>query len=402
MEPFTIVINVVVVFIGYFIGSINPAYIFGRLKNLDIREKGDGIAGTVNTYKSLGVKYAIPTGIFDFFKGILAIYLALLIGADFAFAQLSGLAAIAGHVFPFYIKFRGGQGMATTSGILLAYLLNYLLTGPEMLIFIFVYLIFVIAIFYFVTKTGIIIAIIVLGLIGYAVFIYYPGNPYNLFFWIVVAYDISVSFYDMIKGKVIKIEDEDFKSHWWRVATRPFAFLFIFFYIIFTQIVALFIIGIVAIVFIVLDMTRFLNKQTNELFTVRFKSIFRKSESKKFSSMTIFLVATFISILLFEKNIAITALTFLIFGDIFSKIFGLAFGRHKIFQKTLEGTLAYFGCVLICGFVLYNILDIHLFIIIIGGISAPLVELFSFQLNDNFTVSLISGSIMTVARVFGL
>jgi len=401
MEPLTIFINVVVVFIGYFLGSINPAYIFGRLKKFDIREKGDGIAGTVNTFKSLGVKFAIPTGIFDFFKGILAIYLALLIGADFVFAQLSGLAAIAGHVFPFYIKFRGGQGMATTSGILLAYLLNYLLMGTQMLIFIFVYLIFVIAIFFFVTKTGIIVAIIVLSLLGYAVFIYYPEEKINLFFWIVVAYDVSVSFYDMIKGKVIKIEDETFKSHWWRVATRPFAFLFIFFYIIFTQVVALLIIGIVTIVFIVLDITRFLNKQTNELFTVRFKSIFRKNESKKFSSMTIFLVATFISILLFEKNIAITALTFLIFGDIFSKIFGLAFGRHKIFQKTLEGTLAFFGCTLICGFVLYNILDIPLFILIIGGITAPLVELFSFQLNDNFTVSLISGAVMTVPRIFG-
>ncbi|MFW9949741.1 MAG: glycerol-3-phosphate acyltransferase, partial [Candidatus Thorarchaeota archaeon] len=331
-----------------------------------------------------------------------AIYLSLLIGADFIFAQLSGLAAIAGHVLPFYIKFRGGQGMATTSGILLAYLLNYLLTGPEMLIFIFVYLIFVIAIFAYVTKTGIIVAIIVLALIGYAAFIYYPGNPYNLFFLIVVIYDMSVSLYDTIKGKVIKIEDENFNAHWWRVATRPFAFLFIFFYLVFAQIVALIIIGIVAIAFIALDVMRFLNKQTNELLTIKIKSIFRKGEEKKFSSMTIFLVATFISILLFEKNIAITALTFLIFGDIFSKIFGLAYGRHKIFQKTLEGTLAYFGCALICAFVLYNILEINLYILLIGCIVAPLVELFSFQLNDNFTVSLISGSVMTVARVFGL
>lgn len=402
MELLTIFVNVLVIIFGYLIGSINPAYIFGKLKNFDIRESGDGIAGTVNTFKSLGMKYAIPTGIFDFFKGILAIYLSLLIGADFIFAQLSGLAAIAGHVLPFYIKFRGGQGMATTSGILLAYLLNYLLTGPEMLIFIFVYLIFVIAIFAYVTKTGIIVAIIVLALIGYAAFIYYPGNPYNLFFLIVVVYDMSVSLYDTIKGKVIKIEDENFNAHWWRVATRPFAFLFIFFYLVFTQIVALLIIGIVAIAFIVLDVTRFLNKQTNELLTVKIKSIFKKGEEKKFSSMTIFLVATFISILLFEKNIAITALTFLIFGDIFSKIFGLAYGRHKIFQKTLEGTLAYFGCVLICAFVLYNILEINLYILLIGCIVAPLVELFSFQLNDNFTVSLISGSVMTVAKVFGL
>lgn len=391
-----------VIVLGYFIGSINPAYIFGRMKNLDIREQGDGVAGTVNAFKSLGMKYAIPTGTFDFFKGILVIYLSLFFGADFEFAQLSGLAAIMGHVFPFYIKFRGGQGMATTSGIMLAYLLNYILTGSEMLFFIFTYLIFVLAIFIYVTRTGIIVAIIALGLIGYAAFLYYPGNPYNLFFLIVIVYDMSVSLYDTIKGKVIKIEDENFKTHWWRVATRPFAFLFIFFYIIFTQMVALLIIGIVAIAFIVLDVTRFLNKQTNELLTVKVKSIFKKGEEKKFSSMTIFLVATFISILLFEKNIAITALTFLIFGDIFSKIFGLAYGRHKIFKKSLEGTLAYLGCVLICGLVLYNILELPLSILLIGGLTAPLVELFSFQLNDNFTVSLISGSIMTVARVFGL
>ncbi|NVM44766.1 MAG: glycerol-3-phosphate acyltransferase, partial [Candidatus Lokiarchaeota archaeon] len=69
MEPFTIFLNVLVIIIGYLIGSINPAYIFGRMKNVDIREEGDGVAGTVNAFKSLGLKYAIPTGIFDFFKG---------------------------------------------------------------------------------------------------------------------------------------------------------------------------------------------------------------------------------------------------------------------------------------------------------------------------------------------
>ena len=125
----------------------------------------------------------------------------------------------------------------------------------------------------------------------------------------------------MAKGKVIKIEDETFKTHWWRVAMRPFAFLFIIFYMFLAKIETLLIIGIVAMVFIALDITRILNKQTNELLTVKIKSIFRKGEAKKFSSMTIFLVASFITILLFEKNIAIAALTFLIFGDIFSKNF---------------------------------------------------------------------------------
>ena len=106
--------------------------------------------------------------------------------------------------------------------------------------------------------------------------------------------------------------------------------------------------------------------------------------------------------LLFNKDIAIISLTFLIFGDIFSKLFGLAFGRHKIFNKTLEGTLAYCGCVLIVGFILYHSLDIPWAILVIGGITAPLVELFSFNLNDNFTVSLISGTVMTVGTFFGL
>ncbi len=402
MEPFTIVINVIVVVIGYFIGSINPAYIFGRLKDFDIREKGDGIAGTVNTYHSLGVKYAIPTGIFDFFKGIVVIFIALSMGADFVFAQLSGLAAIAGHVFPFYIKFRGGQGMACTSGILLAYLLNYILVGPEMLIFIFVYLIFVIAIFFYVTKTGIIIAIIVLGLLGYTAYIYYPGSPYNIFFWIVVAYDISVSFYDMIKGKVIKIEDETFKAHWWRVAIRPFAILFIIFYVFYSQITTLQFIGIVALFFIAFDIYRFMSKQANELIATKVKALLRKTEFKKFSSMTIFLVAMFITILLFQKDVAIIASTFLIFGDSFSKLFGLAFGRHKILDKTLEGTLAYAGSVLIMGYFLYTSLEISLIVLILGGISAPLVEMFSMNVNDNLTVPLITGSIMTVALLFGL
>ncbi|MFX1495644.1 MAG: diacylglycerol/polyprenol kinase family protein, partial [Promethearchaeota archaeon] len=150
------------------------------------------------------------------------------------------------------------------------------------------------------------------------------------------------------------------------------------------------------------DILRFMHRQTNVVLTTKVKALFRKQEEKKFSSMTLFLVAAFICILLFAKDIALTSLTFLIFGDIFSKLFGLAFGRHKIFNKTLEGTLAYSGCILIVGFVLYNSLNVPWQLLVIGGITAPLVELFSFNLNDNFTVSLISGTVMTVGTFFGL
>ncbi|MFX1588068.1 MAG: glycerol-3-phosphate acyltransferase, partial [Promethearchaeota archaeon] len=389
-------------FIGYLIGTINPGYIFGRLKNIDIREVGTRNAGTSNVYKTLGLSYAIPTAFYDTLKGLLSMLIAWqLIGAEVIFIQISGFAAILGHVFPFYLRFKGGQGVATSTGILLYYLVGYFSHGLE-IFFIFLFLFIIVAIFAYITKTGELVGITVIPVLAYALFIYYPEVQNTIYLTIILVYIVSIQIYNVISKKKMKISDENFKVHWWRTATRPFAVLFILFYVFYSQTLALFIIGIVGLCFIFLDILRFMHRQTNVVLTTKVKALFRKQEAKKFSSMTLFLVAAFISILLFEKNIAITSLTFLIFGDIFSKLFGLAFGRHKIFNKTLEGTLAYSGCVLIVGFVLYNSLNIPWQILVIGGIIAPLVELFSFNLNDNFTVSLISGTVMTVGTFFGL
>ena len=114
----------------------------------------------------------------------------------------------------------------------------------------------------------------------------------------------------------------------------------------------------------------------------------------KFSSISIFIVAFFITVLVFPREIAFCATTFLIFGDIFGKVFGLGFGRHKLLNKTVEGTLAYAGCMCLCGYVLYTLLGISPIILIFGGIAAPITELLSIKMNDNFTVPIISGAIM--------
>lgn len=66
----------------------------------------------------------------------------------------------------------------------------------------------------------------------------------------------------------------------------------------------------------------------------------------------------------------------------------------------IEGTLAYIGCVLILGYFLYSFLDIPLILLVIGGIVAPATELFSFGIDDNFTVPIISGAAMTVTKLF--
>ena len=146
-------------------------------------------------------------------------------------------------------------------------------------------------------------------------------------------------------------------------------------------------------------------KQTQELLTVKVKSIFRKAEEKKFSSMTIFLISTFILVFIygqFDIAIAITTLVFLVFGDMFAKIFGLAYGRHKLFGKSVEGTLAYIGAVIICSYILYTSIDISLPVLIVGAVAAPFAEVLPLGMNDNFTVPILSGAVMTAVKIFFL
>jgi glycerol-3-phosphate acyltransferase PlsY len=201
---------------------------------------------------------------------------------------------------------------------------------------------------------------------------------------------------------MIKIENESFQTHWWRIVVRPMAILFVIYYFFQPQQNTLIFIGIVSSFFIVFDLYRIIHKQADEKIRIKVKALLRKNEMRRFSSMTVFLVALFITILLFRKEVAIVSSVFLIFGDSFSKVFGLAYGRHKLYNKSLEGTLAYAGSVLIMGYIIYTTIPISLPVLILGGISAPAIEFFSMGVNDNLTVPLITGSIMTVALLAGL
>jgi glycerol-3-phosphate acyltransferase PlsY len=404
MNFFDIVIGILSILIGYFLGGILPAFIFGKLKGIDIREKGTKNAGTSNAFKVLGLKYAIPTALFDTFKGLMAMLIAFSLEADHIFIQLSGLAALTGHIFPFYLQFRGGQGQATATGILLYYLVNYLTVSIAQLwhfLFVIFLLLVLLIIFSYISKAGSLMPIILFPLLGYSVFYIYPTSGFNLFFVIILIHIATIGMYKVITEKKLVITDERFLSNWWRVAIRPVALLFLIFEFMDHQL-GLSVIGIVSLSFIALDIFRFLHKRTNILLTEKTTAIFRKGEEKKFSTMTIFLISTIIIMLLFEIEVAITSLIFLVFGDMYGKIFGLAYGRHKIFEKTLEGTLAFYGSVIIFGYILYTTVNVPLLILISGGIAAPLIELLPIGINDNFTVPIISGAVMTATKIFFL
>lgn len=115
-------ISLLSILLGYLIGSVSPSYFLGKiLKGIDIREHGDGNAGGTNAYHVLGLKAAVVVILIDISKGLLSLYLASMMGAGPFFVHLAGLAAVAGHVFPFYLSFKGGKGIGTALGILFYY-----------------------------------------------------------------------------------------------------------------------------------------------------------------------------------------------------------------------------------------------------------------------------------------
>ncbi len=121
-------LSVIAVVLAYLAGSIPSAVWAGKLfHGIDVREHGSGNAGATNTVRVLGWKTGIPVLIFDLFKGWLAVMLPEFLDAApegsepmMVLQIVCGMAAILGHVFPLFAGFRGGKGVATTFGVLLA------------------------------------------------------------------------------------------------------------------------------------------------------------------------------------------------------------------------------------------------------------------------------------------
>ena len=105
---------------GYLLGSLPFAVIVSRAYGLaDPRSYGSGNHGATNVLRSGNKAAAVLTLLGDAAKGWLAVWLALRLDADPAAAALAGLAAFIGHVFPVFLKFKGGKGVATALGVLL-------------------------------------------------------------------------------------------------------------------------------------------------------------------------------------------------------------------------------------------------------------------------------------------
>lgn len=106
---------------GYLVGTVNPAFILAKLHGFDIREKGSRNAGASNAFLLFGKARGAFCAVFDIAKAAFIIWLTGHIFAPINTFAVTATACILGHIFPFYMRFKGGKGLACIAGTVLAY-----------------------------------------------------------------------------------------------------------------------------------------------------------------------------------------------------------------------------------------------------------------------------------------
>lgn len=110
----------ILLILAYLVGSIPNALWIGKMfKNIDVRDFGSGNVGATNAARVLGWKLGVMVLLFDAFKGMIFIIIARKFGLSDIYVVLIGLAAILGHSYSIYLKFKGGKAVATSLGVML-------------------------------------------------------------------------------------------------------------------------------------------------------------------------------------------------------------------------------------------------------------------------------------------
>lgn len=109
------------VILGYLLGCSNMALYLSKINRVDVRQGGSGNLGASNVTMQLGWGAGVLTAVHDIGKSVLAVVLARLLFPETALVgALAGVASVLGHIFPFYLKFKGGKGFASYLGMILA------------------------------------------------------------------------------------------------------------------------------------------------------------------------------------------------------------------------------------------------------------------------------------------
>lgn len=382
---------------GYLLGSRLPAYYFGRLTGVDIRNEGAKHAGTMHVYQVVGRNAAIVTAIFDLSNGLLAIHAPRPMEAKFHYAQLRGLAAVAAQGLPFYLIFRGSQGVTYVTDFPLYCPAQYL-TSTIISFNTLLFLALIVLNSADIAHQGEVIGVIFFLLLYYARIIQAPADDLNPYLLMIILYFMGLEIRNLIARKSVAISYPLLRHYWYRVLLQPLAMIFVLDYWHLYRTATLVLIGSLALILSGLDFVRLRSKAVNEELINKIQPLFKKKELGRCSSISLFLGAAFLTVLIFDKMIAIASIIFLVFGNLSGKIFGLAYGRQRIWNKTVEGGLAFFGAGLIATYIISTATTAPFAFLFFGTIVATIVEALPLSIDVNFSVSLASATAMMLAQ----
>jgi glycerol-3-phosphate acyltransferase PlsY len=379
---------------AYLLGSISPAFLLGKvLKGVDVRELGYRNAGARNVYHLFGTLPAAITAIVDLGKGITAILIAEhLLKLPAIWLPVPAWAAVLGHIFPFYLHFRGGKGMATAVGICLFSCALSIAQGsfaPDRLAAVLI----VASLVFSASRSGDLTSLVAFFFLSIITPLEMGFTPRALLIFSLSLYCFALGARNTVIHRIFLI-DPEIEVKWWRVIARPFALLFIPIDLLFGRNPLLFLMAGIGVILIGTDIFRMLSRH-------QLRQLFKRKETKRFSSMTSFIVAIFIIFLVFPGVIPYLGLAFITIGDMFSKIIGIKFGKVTLFRdRTLEGSLGFLAGSFMAGWVIYMLLPVPLYAVIAGPLFAAAVELFSMDLDDNFTVGIVTSGFLFALNYF--
>jgi dolichol kinase len=156
------------------------------------------------------------------------------------------------------------------------------------------------------------------------------------------------------------------------------------------------------ILVLILDVIRLKVPSVNRFIFTRFGSFIRESERHKLTGTAPYVLGIGLSLYAFSPEVATAAICFLAFGDVAATTVGERYGRTKIGEKSLEGTVAFIAAALLSGLLL-SAIGVHLMtgVMILGSLVAAGVELLPLPVNDNVVIPLVAGGVMELAlRLF--
>lgn len=160
---------------------------------------------------------------------------------------------------------------------------------------------------------------------------------------------------------------------------------------------AIFGMSIIVLIFVFMEFLRLRYNFGNEFIPKVVGKTVRDYEKVDLSAATYFIISSFFTILLYDKFVAMAAISYNSIGDFFSAIIGRRFGKTKYMggKKSIEGSIACFVSCFIVGFLIFNPL-----VAVIGALAATFAEGFLIEVNDNLSIPIISGFVLTLVSLF--